>query len=243
MSEFIDKLNKLTRVESTPIGFRREKSASAKRKIQLVSLVSKSEADNYGADTILLDIREEGIKSESVSGMPDDVPWGAWLKGARQKELKQLKDAGCDFIVFSAESTPLEIIEEKDIGKVLEIDINISDPVLRSIVELPVEAVLISVGQGKNNPLTWQDLMILQRFGGLPKKPLIAHIPAKVSSGELEALWEAGVMAVVTDSNIDKLRKTIDKADFSKTRKREKTEPVIRQVVDNGEEDEYEYEP
>ena len=79
--------------------------------------------------------------------------------------------------------------------------------------------------------------MILQRFGGFPKKPLVAHIPEKVSSSELEALWEAGVMAIVTEGNIDKLRKTIDKADFSKTRKRDKTEPVIRQVSDNDTED------
>ena len=44
-------------------------------------------------------------------------------------------------------------------------------------------------------------------------------------------------MAVVTEGDIDKLKKTIDKADFSKARKREKNEPVIRQVTDNDIED------
>ncbi|OGN87904.1 MAG: hypothetical protein A2158_03910 [Chloroflexi bacterium RBG_13_46_14] len=239
MSKFIDTLNKLTRLESTPIGFRRDQAASMVRKIQLVSLVSKGEADKSGADTVLLDVREKGIEPESVSGMPGDIPWGAWLKGARQKDLKQLKDAGCDFIVFPAESTPLEIIEVQDIGKVLEIDTAISDSVLRSIVELPIDAVLVSVGLGNVNSLTWYDLMILQRLGGLPKKPLLAHIPVKISSGELEALWEAGVMAVITEGNIDKLRKTIDKADFTKARKREKNEPIIRQVSDSDIEDDY----
>lgn len=241
MSKFIDKLNKLTRVESTPIGFRREQAASTARKIQLVSLISKSATENSGADTVLLDISDKGVETESMSGMPEDMPWGAWLKDVRQKELKQLKDAGCDFIVFPAENTPLDIIEEKDMGKVLELDTSISDTVLRSVLELPVDAVLVSVGQGKDNPLTWYDLMILQRFGGFPKKPLLARIPAKVSSGELEALWEAGVMAVVTEGNTDKFRKTIDKADFSKARKRDKNEPVLRQVdnADNEEEDEF----
>jgi len=239
MSEFIDKLNKLTRVESTPIGFRREKADSGARKIQLASLILEAGQDYTGADTVLLDIREEGIKSESVSGMPGEVPWGAWLKGARQKELKRLKDAGCDFVVFPAESTPLEIIEEQDIGKVLEIETTIGDPVLRSIADIAVDAVLVSVGQGKDNTLTWYDLMILQRFGGFSKKPLFARVPAKVSSSELEALWEVGVMAIVTEGKTDKLRKTIDKADFTKARKREKNEPVIRQVSDNDIEDEF----
>lgn len=241
MSKFIDKLNKLTRVESSPIGFRRGQADSAARKLQLVSLVSKSEVDKYGADTVLLDIRDKGIESELMSGMPDDVPWGAWLKSVRQKELKQLKDSGCDFLVFSAENASLEIINEQDIGKVLEIDTAINDPVLRSIVELPVDAVLVSVRRGKDTTLTWYDLMVLQRFGGFPKKPLIAQIPPKVSSGELEALWGAGVMAVVIESNTDKIRKTIDKADFTKTRKSEKNEPVLRQVNNAGnvEEDEF----
>jgi hypothetical protein len=242
MSVFIDKLNKLTHAESATIGFRRDQETSSSRKIQLVSLVSKIEGDNSGTDALLLDVRDKGIESELVSGMPDGLPWGVWVKSARQKELKQLRDAGCDFMVFPAESTPLEIIEEQDIEKVLEIDITISDPVLRSIVELPIDAVLISVGHGKENPLTWYDLMILERFGGFPKKPLLAHIPAKISSGELEALWKAGVMAVISEGNIDKLRKTIDKADFTKARKREKSEPVVRQVSNAGnvEEDEFE---
>ena len=237
MSEFIDKLNKLTRVETSSIGFRRDQASSVAKKIQLVSLVSKVEGDNSGMDSILLDVRDKGFEVEIVSGMPKDIPWGVWLKSIRQKELKQLKNAGCDFIVFPAESTPLEIIEE-DMGKILEVDTTINDLVLRSVVDLPVDAVCVSVSQGKSNTLTWYDLMILQRFGGFPKKPLLAYIPTKVSSSELEALWEAGVMAVVSEGNIDKLRKTIDKADFKKTRTREKTEPVIRQISDTDVEDE-----
>ncbi len=241
MSEFIDRLNKLMRLESTPIGFRREKAASTAKKIQLVTLVSKSETDTSGVDTLLLDIRDKGIEPELLSGIPGDITWGAWLKDGHQKQLKQLKDAGCDFIVFPAESTPLEIIEEQDLGKILELDASTNDFVLRSVAELPVDAILVSVGQGKSNALTWHDLMILQRFGGFPKKPLLAHIPAKVSSSELEALWEAGVMAVITEGNIDKIRKMIDKADFTKARKRDKNEPVLRQANNPNDEDEDDY--
>jgi hypothetical protein len=240
MSVFIDKLNKLTHAESTPMGFRRDRAASSARKIQLVSLVTNSEVDTSGADALLLDFRDKGIESESASGMLENVPSGVWLKEARQKDLKQLKDTGCDFIVFPAASTSLEIIEIQDMGKILELDTSISDPVLRSVVDLPVDAVLVSAGQGKSSSLTWQDLMILQRFGGFPKKPLLVRIPMKVSSAELEALWEAGVMAVVTEESAYKLRKTIEKADFTKVRKSDKNEPVIRQASNaDNEEDEY----
>ncbi len=229
MSAFIDKLKKLTHGESSSIGFRREQSASSSRKIQMVSIVSGSDNESSGADAVLVDASVKEVTVEFSKKLPEGIPWGLWLKAGGKKEIKQLKETGCDFIVFPAANTSLDIIEDKDIGKILEIDTSVSDSVLRSVVELSVEAVLVSTGQDGAGVLTWQDLMILQRFGGIPNKPLLACVPSKVTGSELEALWEAGVMAIVAEGNIGKLRKVIDSADFTQIRKREKAEPVLKQ--------------
>jgi hypothetical protein len=231
MSVFIDKLNKLTRSEPSPMGFRKEKSVSSARKMQLVALVTGSDDDITGADSVLLDMPVKEIGPDLLAKIPDGVPRGARLKAGKQKDIKKMKDAGCDYVVFSAENTPLALIDEKDIGKVLELDTGMADAALRSVVDLPVDAVFVSV-RNENESLTWQDLMMLNRFGGIPKKPLIALVPSKISGSELEALWEAGVMAIVAGGDTGALRKAIDKADFTSIRKRDKNEPVLRRTAD-----------
>jgi hypothetical protein len=237
MSVFIDKIKKLTRGESSQMGFRKEKSVSSTKKMQLVSLLTGSDADNFGADSVILNMQAKDISPELLAKIPDGVPRGAWLKTGGPKEIKKLKDAGCDYVVFSAENTTLAIIDEKEIGKVLELDTGMADAVLRSVVDLPVDAVLVSVFRDEKESLTWQDLMILNRFGGIPDKPLLARVPSKLSGSELEALWEAGVMAIIAGGNAGKLRDTIDKVDFSSVRNRDKNEPVLRQVADINSED------
>lgn len=230
MNEFIEKLKRLTHDEPSSLGFRREQSARPGRKIQLVtSLSPENVGDIAGADAALVSVPEQGIDSESLKKMPEDIPWGGWLKGGR-KEIKQLTEAGCDFVVFAADM-PLEIIEDSGAGKILEIEPSISDGLLGAVNELPVDAVLVSDKTGKGDSLTWQDLMLFQRFAGILNKPLLACVPAKVTRSELEALWEAGVNAVVVDTKIkgsvSKIRKEIDKAEFASTRQREKVEPVL----------------
>lgn len=227
MSKLIEKLNKLTKNESASMGFRREKSASPGKKMQLIAVLSgEKEGSVSGADAVLYETAGNGMTAKSV---PEDISWGGYLREGGEKEVTRLKDEGCDFIVFSAADAPLALAEEKDIGKILEIDTSLSDGVLRTIPEMPVDAVLVSVTQAKNQPMTYQDLMLIQRFGGIPGKPLITRIPVKVSGAELLALWEAGVYAVAVEGNTDKLRKEIEKTDFKSKGKHDRIDPVLRQ--------------
>jgi hypothetical protein len=233
MSKFIDKLVKLNKSEPAPIGFRRVQTETVSKKIQLVACREKP-GDTKGADADLLVINaKKDIDAESIKKMPDDKPWGCRLKEGGLEEVKQLKEAGCDFIVISV-NAPLAIIEEKEIGKVIEIDTSIPDAVLRSVLDLPVNAVLVSVAGSEDKSLTFNDLMVLQRFGRIPGKPLFAILPANVTSNELEVLWEAGVVAVAVEGSITKMRAAIDKADFKSVRKHDKNEPVLHQVGQIG---------
>jgi len=245
MSKFIDKLNRLSRGEPQPIGFKAKQLASPKPKIQLIASLAQDIAESLtghitGADAGLLRISKPGTGVEAlqkISQALPDIPWGGWLQGSGRVGIKQMTKAGCDFIVFPATDTPLAIIENNAVGKVLEIETSLSDGLLRATNELPIDAVLIAGEQKEGYTLTWRHLMLFQHFAALLTKPLLVSIPVKVTSGEFEALWEAGVIGVVVEitaetpqDSLKRLRQVIDKVEFPPTRRREKAEPMLPRI-------------
>ena len=76
--------------------------------------------------------------------------------------------------------------------------------------------------------------MLFQHFADLLTKPLLVSIPSNVTSGELQALWKAGVDGVVIEvtagqpqDRLEELRRVIDKLTFPTPRRRGKTEPLL----------------
>ncbi|MFC2072770.1 hypothetical protein ACFLUU_08790 [Chloroflexota bacterium] len=245
MSRFIDKLNQLSRVEPQPIGFRTAQPVSPKPKIQLVASLAQEGVENLvdhmaGADAGLLRIANlsSGTKAlQKISQAVPDIPWGGWLQDSGTGGIKQIAKAGCDFIVFPATSTPLVILQNDKAGKILEVEASLSEGLLRAANELPIDAVLIAGEESEGYSLTWQHLMLFQRFADLLTKPLLVHIPPKVTAGELQALWEAGVDGVILElsteqpqDRLKELRQVIDKLAFPSPHKREKAEPLLPQT-------------
>jgi hypothetical protein len=243
MSNFIDKLNRLSRGEHQPIGFGAKQSAAPRSKIQLVASLTQEGVDGSSADSItgidagLLRISRPEAITESLQKMIEtlpDIPCGVWLQGSIRGGIKQLTGAGCDFIVFPAADTPLTIVEKGEVGRILEVEPSLNEGLLRTVNELPVDAVLIAGEEKKEGPLTWQQLMRFQRFADLLTKPLLVSAPAKLAGSELLALWEAGVSGVVVEADtgqaqdrLKKLRQEIDKLDFPSQRRREKPEAIL----------------
>jgi len=242
MSRFIDKLNQLSRAEPLPMGFRTKQSVSPKPKIQLVASLAQKNAGQLvdsvtGADAGLLRISRPSSGAESLQDMSQavsDIPWGVWLQDSAQEEIEQLLKANCDFVVFSATSTPLAIFQKDEVGKILEIEASINEGLLRTVNGLPVDAVLIASEQKEDYILTWQHLMLFQRFADLLTKPLLVPTPPDLTSNELQALWEAGVDGIIIEvrvgqpqDKLTELRQIIDKLTFPLPRKREKMEPII----------------
>ena len=245
MSRFIDKLNRLSRGEPQPIGFRTKQPALAKSKIQLVASLAQESIDSLtghvvGADAGLVRISRLSSGTEAlqkISQALPDVPWGGWLQVSAQGGIKQLAKAGCDFVILPATDTPLAIIKDDEVGRILEIETSLSEGLLRAINELPVDAVLIASEQKERHFLTWQHLMLFQRFADLLTKPLLVSIPSKVTAVELQALWEAGVTGVIIEvgvkqpqDRLKKLRQVIDKLDFPSPRQREKVEALLPRI-------------
>ncbi len=245
MSRFIDKLNRLSRAEPQPIGFRVTQLASPKPKIQLVASLAQESVESLvdytaGADAGLLHISKLSSVAKALQKISEavpDIPWGGWLQDSGPGEIEQMVKIGYDFVVFPATNTPLAILQNDEVGKVLEIDASLGEGLLRAANELPIDAVLIASEQREGYFLTWQHLMLFQRFADLLTKPLLVSIPSNVTAGELQALWEAGVDSVVIELRVEQpqdrlneLRQAIDKLTFPSPRKREKAEPLLPRI-------------
>ena len=242
MSRFIDKLNRLSRAESQPIGFRMTQAAPPTPKIQLVVTLAQESVESLadyvaGADAGLLRISKtsSGARSlQKISKLMPDIPWGGWLVGSGPGGIKQITGAGYDFVVFPAGDTPLAMLQNDEVGKILEVEASLGEGLLRAVNELPVDAVLIAGEQREGHFLTWQHLMLFQRFADLLTKPLLVSVPSNVTAGELQALWEAGADSVVVEiragqpqDRLKELRQVIDKLVFPSPRRRQKLEPLL----------------
>ena len=246
MSQFIDKLNQVSRVMPQAMGFRTAQPAPEKPKILLIASLAGDSADGLadyvvGADAGLLRIPKlsSGAKAiKEISQAAPDIPWGGWLRDINKAGIKQMAKADCDFLVFPAANTPLALLQnDEEVGKILEIESSLSDGLLRTANELPVDAVLIASGQEGGHFLTWHHLMLFQHFADLLTKPLLASTPPDVTANELQTLWKAGVDGVVIEVEIGQpvdrlkeLRQAINKLAFPSQRKREKAEALLPHI-------------
>lgn len=240
MSKFIDDLKRACDGAPAPIGFRPQKTTTAPCRMQLLAVVAPEDLDRVagfidGADAVLLSVAGENPSKKRLTGFAGaagNTPWGGWLKG-NNVAIPELVKSGCDFVVFSG-STLLTAAAGEKTGKVLEVEPSITDTMLRSAGNLPVDAVFVnddSVGEG---PLTWQHLMQFQRCAALLAKPLLAPVPADAGTEELKLLWEAGVICAVVDTEalspekFKALRKTIDDTRFPpRGRRRDKIDATL----------------
>jgi len=260
MSKFIDKLNRLSRGEPQPIGFRTAQAVTPRLKIQLAGSLAQENVDSLtgnisGADAGIVSISEFSSGATTlptVSRAMPDIPWGVRLSGGNAGEIKPVVEAGCDFVIFPMASTPLSMLQSDEVGKILEVDASLSDSLLRATNGLPVDAVLVTGEQLNGGSFTWQHLLLCQRLTGLLTKPLLIPIPSEITAAELQALWDAGVKGVIagiipgqSPGRMSELRQMIDRLKFPSPRKTEKAEPRLHRIGEeasrvSGEEEEEE---
>ena len=244
MSRFIDRLNWVSQGVLQPMGFGVAQPVSEKPKILLIASLAQDNTTglaNYvsGADAGLLRIPRlssgDEILTEVSQAMPD-IPWGGWLRDIGREGIKQMVKFSCDFVVFSAASTSLAILQNSKVGRILEVEASLGEGLLKAVNELPVDAVLIA-SEPEKYFLTWHDLMLFHYFADLLTKPLLVSIPSNVTANELQALWETGVDGVVVEVGVGqpaeelrKLRQIIDNLTFPSQRKRGKTGALLPYV-------------
>jgi hypothetical protein len=166
-----------------------------------------------------------------------DIPWGGWLRNIDRGRIKLMAKVGCDFVIFPAANTPLALLQNDEMGKILEVESSLNEGLLRAVNELPVDAVLVAGEQEGEYFLTWHHLMLFQRFADLLTKPLLVSIPPNVTANELQVLWEVGVDGAVIEvgvgqpaDKLKELRQLIDKLAFPSQRKRGRAEALLPRI-------------
>lgn len=242
MSQFIDKLKRVSQATPQPMGFRATQPILNKPGILLIASLAQADIDSLadrvaGADAGLLRIAKlsSGTKAlgKVLQAVPD-IAWGGWLEGITEEQVEQMTKVDFDFVVFPPASTSLAILEDNKTGKVLQVEASISEGLLPAVDELPADAVLVASEYEEEHFLTWQHLMFFQRCADLLTKPLLVSTPSNVSTNELQVLWEAGVSGVVVrieseqpTGRLKELRQAIDKLVFTAPRKTRKAEPLL----------------
>lgn len=205
MSKLIDKFNSAAQTGSHGMGFSVNKSSQPRLTMLLIATLEDSETGHLidrikGADGVLLELANvtSGMKAmEKISQTFPDMLCGARLLNINEAELKKLAEAQFDFVVLPANSASLVVSENENTSKILEIDNFIAEGLLRTVNDLPVEALLVSNEAGSNLALTWLRLMVFQRFGSAVSKFLLAPLSANVTAKELQAVWAAGVNGII----------------------------------------------
>jgi hypothetical protein len=190
-----------------------------------------------GADAGVLRISDliEGSKTiGEVRQVVTDIPWGGWLKHAGQGGMERVAEAGCDFIIFPPANSLLAIQKDNKLGKILQVEASLSEGLLLAVERLPLDAVFIDDDHEGEYFLTWNHLMIFQRFANLLTKPLLVSVPSNVTANEIQTLWETGVEGVMVkvqvgkpETRLKELRLVIDKLTFTSRRKRGKVEALL----------------
>jgi len=242
MSQLIDKLNRVSQAVPQAMGFRAMQQVLPKPKMLLIADLAQANVDRLadyvaGADAGLLHISNlsEGAKTlGEICQVVSDIPWGGWLRDVGQGGMKQIAEAGCDFVVFPPANTSLAILQDNKLGKILQVEASLSGGLLRAVDRLPVDAVLAAGEQEEEYFLTWHHLMLFQRLADLLTKPLLVAVPSNVTAKEIQTLWETGVEGVMVkvgvgqpEGRLRELRQAIDKLTFTSQRKRGQTEALL----------------
>ncbi|HEX9897046.1 MAG TPA: hypothetical protein VGA85_05245 [Dehalococcoidales bacterium] len=230
MSKFIDRLKKVSQPLPPQMGFRPKSAESARPKIQLVA--SLHDFPHTPADKLTA---ADAVVVPDTKSITAEVLCGLQQKKGTLGEVDKAIEAGADFIILQFKGAVVP--SDKKIGKILQIDSSVTDVMLRTVNDLPLDAVMVTQDSEDSSAITWQKLMLSRRFSGMLMKPVLVSIPPTVNAEELQLLWEMGVSGVVVDikgdtdvTALDALRKLINGLQYPSPRKRERLMAVLPQV-------------
>jgi hypothetical protein len=241
MSQIIDKLNKVGKAAPQAMGFRAGGSKSPETKILLFAGLEYSGDPDLiakytsGADAVIIRMNKAELTSKSLKRISDslpEIPWGIWLESAGTKKADSLAGCGCDFVVFPAETRVTAVPQGETLGKILQIETALGDFLLRSINDLPADAVYAPASY-EGGAIEWRHLMLFQRVSNLLNKPLLVPVPAAITADELKTVWDTGVEGVVLEAGpeqadkLKELRKAIDEPTFKVSKKKSKADAVL----------------
>jgi hypothetical protein len=202
MSKLIQRIERLGKDTPAPLGF----GAATRRKAAPTMVLLASIADPKAAaklEGISLDgviYTSSGAKGANLakaSSSLKDVPWGTQMETATADQVKELVDAGCDFISLTGTTASLSALQSEDLGKFLVVAADIKEQHAHSLEVLPVDAVTFA--DVVSSPLNLDSLIALASVRGEIGCPFLIKVSGTLSSWELECLREIGIEGVIVD--------------------------------------------
>ena len=160
-----------------------------------------------GAPVVLVGSGDRPAQTDAASGL--DAIAGAWIQGAGDDEAKRYRQAGFDFVIVDPNRAAATALLDEEVGYVMALPPDLSDAEVRALEGFQLDALYVGAISGT---LTVRRQIDLQRYFALTRKPLMASVPAGISSAELQALRDTNVAAVAVEGGdgVEKLRKLID---------------------------------
>ena len=129
MSRFIEKLEKVGQRAPEPVGFTAmSRSADNNPAIMVIGIATPDQLSGKSAltdakfDAVLVALDSLSAATVKKVGKPlEDQLWGARVKEINSEQAALLKENGCDFIVFGAENTSATVLNDEDLGFILNV--------------------------------------------------------------------------------------------------------------------------
>jgi hypothetical protein len=241
MSRLVDKLNKTNKSITQPMGFRTSRSEGEESSLVIIASADSSTFDvikeyTAGADAVCLIKGGSAISAKSIQPIVkalSGIPCGISIEDTGSKKLDEFIRAGCDFLLFTAESPVESIPQDEKTGKLLRVDPSLEDSLARVINNLPVDAVITTEVTDKGKAITWQHLMNIQRLATLITKPVIIPVPPNISHGELRAVRDADIDGIMVAADpgesgrIERIRRGIRELPPRLVKKRGKSDALL----------------
>ena len=218
MSRFVEKLEKVGTSSPIPMGF----GAAGRdgESPDSLLLIARSTVGGLNRKAGILDSHPDAYLVDIGSSKPADLGktaeklgqrlWGIEAEVLDGPKARELKELGCDFVVFRDEDTGAEVLNDEELGKFIAVGLDLTEEAARAIQELPIDGVLVTLGP-EMLPLTVQKLMAIQSARCLVDKPFLIAAKPELGGSELESLRNAGILGLVLNSDSrDALTRTKD---------------------------------
>jgi len=242
MSKLVEKLKQASEREAQPLGFGTKASVKKPQMVLMASLTKDdikmaTSAVEGGADALLValhSVAEEANELDQILQLAADVPCGVWSEAPTAEEMKQVREMGCDFVLFDGAKTPSGLLREEELGRVIKVEHSLADSLVRTIDRLPIDALFIDCRVEEKLPLSVYQLMAYHRLAALTRKPLLVVAPSLMSDLDVETLWEVGIVGILLkaeagpiEDRLSVLRQAIDKLPSSRKRPRPGEDAVL----------------
>jgi hypothetical protein len=224
VSKILEKLEQISKGNSKPLGFA---AAAAKSKASSMIIIAAVDDNDKAAVTTAKEYAD-AILMNSLAGKKtaakSSLPWGAPVS-----EPAAIKESGCDFILLNTQDSPIALLQEEKLCRIIEIDPAMPDGLIRATNQLPADIALIA----GDTAISMKRLLTCQHIANMVGKYLLVRIPLEISKEDLRELWEIGLTGVVVpvagDANksLAALRQAVDALPASRRKRSLKTSATI----------------